>query len=101
MLSGVRIDLDEARIAEFCRRHHIRKLWLFGSVLREDFGPNSDVDVLVEFEEDKTPGLAFFDVQQKLAELIGRPVDLSTETSLRNPFLRHQILGTRRLVYAA
>ncbi len=82
------------------RKRHIRKLWLFGSVLRQGFGPDSDVDVLVEFDEGKTPGLAFFDLEEELAEIIGRPVDVMTEPSLRNPFLRHEILGTRRLVYA-
>ena len=101
MLSGVHIDVDEAQIADFCRKHHIRNLWLFGSVLREDFGPNSDVDILVEFEEGKTPGLVFFDVEEELAEIIRRPIHLLTEPSLRNPFLRHEILETRRLVYAA
>jgi uncharacterized protein len=55
-----RISIDKEKIADFCRRHHIRRLSLFGSVLRDDFGPESDVDVLVEFEPDHIPGLAFF-----------------------------------------
>jgi len=55
-----RLTFDPERISEFCRRHHIRRLALFGSVLRADFGPASDVDVLVEFEPDHVPGLAFF-----------------------------------------
>ena len=65
-------------LAEFCRRHHIAKLALFGSVLRADFRPDSDVDVLVEFEEGQTPGLAFFDMATELSQLLGRRVDLNT-----------------------
>ncbi len=57
-----RINIDHDKIAEFCRRHHIRRLALFGSVLRDDFGPESDVDVLVEFEPGHVPGLEFIDM---------------------------------------
>ena len=74
------IPLDA--IAEFCQRNHIRKLSLFGSVLRDDFGPESDVDVLVEFEEGKTPGLGFVSVMDGLTELLGREVDLVTPGSV-------------------
>lgn len=55
-----RVVVDQMKLAAFCRKHHIRKLAFFGSVLRDDFGPDSDVDVLVEFEPGYTPGLAFF-----------------------------------------
>jgi len=72
------IEMPSDKIAEFCRRHHIRKLSLFGSVVREDFGPESDVDVLVEFEPGHTPGLAFFAMQRELSELLDRRVDLNT-----------------------
>lgn len=65
-------------LAEFCRRRHISKLALFGSVLRADFRPDSDIDVLVEFEHGQTPGLAFFDIQTELSQLFGRRVDLNT-----------------------
>ena len=102
MLSGVYIDVDEAQIAAFCHEHDIRKLWLFGSVLREDFGPESDVDVVVEFEA--SAKLSLWDVaeiQERLAELVGRPVDLVERDALRNPFRRREILRTSRLVYAA
>ena len=58
------IEVDRERIAEFCRRHHIRRLALFGSVLRDDFTPDSDVDVLVEFEPEHVPGLAFFGMEE-------------------------------------
>jgi len=73
---------------EFCRKHHIRKLSLFGSVLREDFRPDSDVDVLVEFEPGKTPGFAFVDVQDELSELLGRKVDLHTPGFLHPRILK-------------
>ncbi len=102
MLSGVHIDLDEGQIADFCHEHAIRKLWLFGSVLRDDFGPESDVDVVVKFEV--SAKLSFWDVaeiQEGLAEVIGRPVDLVERDALRNPFRRGEILRTSRLVYAA
>ena len=65
-----------------CRRHHIIRLSLFGSVLREDFRPDSDVDVLVEFEPGKTPGFSFIDIQDELSNMIGRKVDLNTPGDL-------------------
>lgn len=58
----VELDISREQIAEFCRRHHIRWLAVYGSALRDDFGPDSDVDVLVEFEPGRTPGLAFFEL---------------------------------------
>lgn len=82
-------DLQE-KIAEFCRRNHIRKLAFFGSVLRPDFGPGSDIDVLVEFEPGHTPGFAFFDMQEELTVLLGRQVDLHTPKSL-SPYFRTQV----------
>jgi|WetSurMetagenome_2_1015567.scaffolds.fasta_scaffold244317_2 uncharacterized protein len=71
---------------DFCRRHHIRRLALFGSVLREDFGPASDIDVLVEFEPGHVPGLAFFSMQEELSQLFGRSVDLNTSGFLSRYF---------------
>lgn len=62
------------QIAEFCRRHHIRRLAFFGSVLRDDFTPDSDVDVLVEFELGKTPGFAFVGMEEELSQIPGRRV---------------------------
>ena len=102
MLTGVRIDVDEAQIAELCRRHHVEKLWLFGSVLRDDFRPDSDVDVLVDFAPDARVSL--WDVlrtRDALAQLFRREVDLVETAALENPFRRYEILRTRRLVYAA
>ena len=84
----------------FCRRHHIRKLALFGSVLRDDFGPNSDVDVLVEFEPGHVPGLAFFDMEVELSHLIGRQVDLNTPQFLSRYF-RDTVLEEAEVLYDA
>jgi len=74
------------RIAEFCRQHHIKKLAIFGSVLRPDFRADSDIDVLVEFEPDHVPGLAFFGMQEELSTILGRKVDLNTAQCLSRYF---------------
>ncbi len=95
-----RLTIDRERISEFCRRHHIRRLALFGSVLRADFGPSSDVDVLVEFEPDHVPGLAFFTMQQELSTLIGRSVDLNTPGFLSRYF-RESVLNEAEPLYVA
>ncbi len=94
------LTIDRGRIAEFCRRHHIRRLALFGSVLRDDFGPTSDVDVLVEFEPGHVPGLAFFTMQEELSRLIGRPVDLNTSGFLSRYF-RGTVLDEAEPLYVA
>lgn len=96
----VRIALDHAQIATFCHEHHIRKLALFGSVLREDFRPESDVDVLVEFEPGHTPGLAFFALQEKLSGLAGRRVDLNTLECL-SPYFRADVAREALVLYDA
>ena len=80
------ISIDREKIADFCRRHHIKRLSLFGSVLRDDFGPASDVDVLVEFEAGHVPGLAFFSMEEELSKIIGRNVDLNTPGFLSRNF---------------
>lgn len=92
------VELPSAAIAELCVRHHIRRLALFGSVLREDFGPGSDLDILVEFEAGHTPGLAFFAIQQELSELLGRPVDLNTPGFLSRYF-RDEVLREAVVAY--
>jgi len=94
------IDIDQERIAEFCRRHHIRRLALFGSVLRDDFRPQSDVDVLVEFEPGHIPGLAFFRMARELAEIVGRKVDLNTPGWLGARF-RDEVAREAKVLYAA
>jgi len=70
-----RIDIDHDKLTAFCRKWHIRRLWLFGSVLSDDFRDDSDIDVLYEFEEGMTPGFGIFRVEDELSELIGRKAD--------------------------
>jgi uncharacterized protein len=81
-----KISIPSQKLTEFCRRHHIRKLALFGSVLREDFRSDSDIDVLVEFEPGRVPGLAFFDMEAELSEILGRQVELHTPGFLSRHF---------------
>ncbi len=95
-----KIDLPPDRVAEFCRRHHIRSLALFGSVLRDDFRPDSDVDVLVEFEPGHVPGLAFFAMEEELSSILGRKVDLNTPGFLSSLF-RDDVLRDAEVAYAA
>jgi hypothetical protein len=97
---SIRISVDRRQIAEFCRKHHIRKLSFFGSVLRDDFGPESDVDALVEFEPGHTPGLAFFSIERELSELLGRKVDLNTAGFL-NRRIRDEVLKEAEAQYVA
>lgn len=87
-------------LAAFCRRRHIRRLSLFGSVLRPDFGPESDVDVLVEFEPGHTPGLAFFTMEADLSRLLGRAADLNTPAWL-GPRLFERVANEAEVVYDA
>ena len=92
--------LDKEKVADFCRRNHIRKLSLFGSVLRDDFGPESDVDVLVEFEAGHVPGFfRLFDMEEELSSLLGgRKVDLRTPEDLSRYF-RDEVLAQSRVQY--
>ena len=95
------LQISRDRIADFCRRWKVAELSFFGSVMREDFRPDSDVDVLVNF----TPGAewSFFDLvtmQDELASLLGRPVDLVEEAALRNPYRRSAITRSKHVMYA-
>jgi len=100
VLSSIRMPQDE--VEAFCRKWKVRELSLFGSVLREDFRPDSDVDVLVEFEPDHGWSLYdLLDMEEELNGLVGRRVDLVTKGGLRNPIRRQEILRTRQVVYAA
>jgi predicted nucleotidyltransferase len=95
------LDISHEQIADFCRRHHIRWLAVFGSALRDDFGPESDVDVLVEFEPGKTPGLAFFGLPEDISPLFGgREIDLGTKQSL-NRWIRDKVLTEAEVLYDA
>ena len=94
------IAIPKERIADFCRRHHICKLALFGSVLREDFGPESDVDVLVEFETGAPVGLfKLYDLEQELSVVLGgRKVDINTPRSL-SKYFRDEVLAEAEVLY--
>lgn len=94
------IRIPKAKLASFCKRHHIRRLALFGSVLRPDFGPKSDIDVLVEFEPGHTPGLAFFGMQDELSEIFGRKVDLNTPGFLNKEY-RDKVNKDAKEIYVA
>ena len=96
-----RISVDRKRLAGFCRRHHIRRLALFGSVLRADFGPESDVDVLVEFESAHVPGLfGIARLERELSMIFGRrKVDLRTAEDLSRYF-RAEVLKEAEVQYA-
>ena len=97
---SVRISIDRQRIAEFCRQRHIRKLSVFGSALRDDFRPDSDVDVLVEFESGSTVGLLrLAGMELELSTLLGRRVDLRTPAELSRYF-RQEVLNLAEVQYA-
>jgi predicted nucleotidyltransferase len=99
-MNRIRIQIPKEQITDFCRRHHIRKLAIFGSALRDDFGPDSDVDVLVEFEPGHVPGLAFFGIEQELSAILGRKVDLNTAGFL-SPEIREVVLKEAEVQYVA
>jgi hypothetical protein len=92
------INLSQEEIQQFCQRHSIRKLSLFGSVLRDDFTRESDIDVLVEFESGKIPGLAIITMQDELSNLINRQVDLRTAADLSRYF-RDRVLAEAMVIY--
>ena len=95
-----KIEIPKDKIADFCRRHHIKKLSLFGSALRDDFGPQSDIDVLVEFEARKTPSFfRLFDMEDELSEILGRKADLRTVEDLR-PYFRQKVVEAAQVQYA-
>ena len=98
MLEQLALEIPQEEIAAFCRRHHIRRLALFGSVLRGDLGPDSDIDVLVEFDPNHIPGLAFFAMQRELAQILGREVDLNTPQFL-SPYFRQQVQDEAAVIF--
>jgi len=98
----IQIPIDHERIAELCRRWKIVELSLFGSVLRDDFRPDSDVDVLVTFTSDAPWSLLdLIAVRDELRELFGREVDLVEKEGLRNPFRRQAILRQKEVIFTA
>jgi len=100
-MSRARIEIPKDEVATFCRKHHIRRLALFGSVLREDFQPSSDIDVLVDFEPVRPVGLIrLASMQRELSALLGRAVDLNTEGFL-SPYFRDDVLREAETLYVA
>jgi predicted nucleotidyltransferase len=95
------ISINREAVTAFCRRYHIGRLALFGSVLRDDFGPGSDIDVLVEFQPGHVPGLDFVVIERELSKLLdGRRVDMITSKFL-NPRIRDQVLRNAEPLYVA
>ena len=99
---NAQVHLDPEFLGEFCRRWRIRELSLFGSALRDDFRPDSDLDFLVSFE----PGVVldidiWLEIKETLEKHFGRPVDLVEKEAVRNPWRKREILRTREIVYAA
>ncbi len=103
MMPGISITIDHEKLAEFCRKWKIKELSFFGSVLRDDFGPESDVDILVSFEPDEEWNLwDHHSMQEELSALLGRPVDLITRRSIErsNNWIRKRaILESAETVY--
>ncbi len=101
-MSYPHINVPANKIEEFCRKWRVTEFSLFGSVLRDDFGPESDIDVLVSFSPDAPWSLVeLVMMQDELKEIFGREVDLVEKEGLRNPFRREEILSTREIIHAA
>ena len=97
----VNIETYRAGIDEFCKKWNVLEFSIFGSVLRDDFREDSDIDVLVEFEKDSRYSLFdLVDMQDQLRQLFGRDVDLLEKAALRNPFRKKSILDNRKIMYA-
>jgi uncharacterized protein len=103
MPGQTKIDVPMQQVEQFCRRHGVQELALFGSVLRDDFAPDSDVDVLLTLEPGQTMTVEkYLDMRDELSAMFGgREVDLVQKRLLKNPFRRHEILTTREVLYAA
>jgi uncharacterized protein len=97
-----RIKASSTQIAEFCQRWHITEFALFGSVIRDDFRPDSDIDVLVTFSSAAQWSLFdWVDMKDELEALFGRKVDIADKEGLRNPYRRYEILRTHQVIYAS
>ncbi len=96
------VPINAQAISSFCRKWQVREMSLFGSVLRDDFGPDSDIDVLVSFAPDAPWSLwHLIEMREELQALFGRPVDLVEKEALENPFRRQAILQSRKIIHAA
>ena len=101
-IMNARVQLDKDVLAAFCRKWRIRELSLFGSALRDDFGPESDLDFLVSFEPEAALDIdILLDMKEELEARFGRPVDVVEKEALRNPWRKYEILRTREVIYAA
>ena len=94
------IIIQQEPLASMCRKYHIRRLSVFGSALRGDFGPASDIDLLVEFEPEHIPGLAFFRIEEEMSVLFGKKIDLNTAEFLSRYF-RDEVLHQAETIYEA
>lgn len=98
---AMKIDLDSAKLARFCEEHHITKLALFGSVLTDHFGPDSDIDVLVEFEPSEVPGMMGISaMERELSAILGHKADMRTPADL-SKYFRDQVIQNALVQYAA
>lgn len=97
------IELNLHKIIEICKRFHVRKLWVFGSILTSRFNEDSDVDLCVDFDWDKISLLDsannFFGFQEALESLLGRKIDITDDSAVRNPYFREELNETRQLIY--
>ena len=97
------VEVNIHRIIELCKRFHVHKLWVFGSILTNRFRPESDIDFCVDFDWDSIPLLDaadnFFDFQYALERLLNRKIDLTDDSAVRNRFFREELNETRRLIY--
>jgi len=96
---GIAVDVDRERLASFCKRHDVRKLAFFGSAIRGDFREDSDIDVLVEFKQGKTPGLlGMASLEGELSEMFGRKADLRTPAEL-SKYFRQEVIESASVAY--
>ena len=96
------VKLDQEAVAAFCHKWRIRELSIFGSALRDDFGPESDLDFLVSFEPGTSLDISdLLDMKDELEASYGRSIDLIEKEALRNPWRRREIMRTREVIYAA
>jgi hypothetical protein len=100
MMGKLHVVIPKEKLAEFCKRNHIRKLSIFGSALRENLGPDSDIDLLVEFDPDNIPGLIrLAGMENELSEILGRKVDIRTAQDLSRYF-RQDVIKSSEVQYA-
>lgn len=97
-MNEAKVHLPKLQIEQLCHRYRIQKLSFFGSVLQDEFRPDSDVDILVEFEEGYAPGFDFFKIQEELSHLIGRKVELHTASFL-SPYFRDEVINSALVYY--